>query len=333
MTFVCPFRISRTPLQGFAVCLLATLTLPPLVAAEDVATLASILSRKNRETYDAISAYVAANGTATDADKAYRWLFESARREGWEADALPLVDAYRQRPELDSATKVIAQQVQALGLARQGKPDVALDAMDESLAGVGLRSANEALDFATALATAMQTGGKPESAKLVYERLTRKFFLNPGVRQFCENRAGKLELLGKPSPDFGVEDLDGKPVAWADFAGKVVLVDFWATNCPPCLEEFPSLKQLHADYQKEGFEVVGISLDDDRSLVDSFQQRAKLPWRLALSKTDRDATRERFKVVTIPSMFLVDSEGRVQYVDVRGPELRRVVERTLKKAP
>lgn len=333
MTFVCPFRISRTILTGMVAATLAVATSPPACPAQEPASLTALLSKKNRETFDAVSAYVAANGAAGDADKAYRWLFEAARREGWEADALPLVDAYRQRPELDSVTKAVGQQVQALGLARQGKADVALDAMDESLAGVGLRSANESLDFATALATAMQTGGKPDAAKQVYERLTRKFFLNPGIRQFCENRSGKLELLGKPAPDLGVEDLDGKAVAWADFAGKVVLVDFWATNCPPCLEEFPSLKQLHADYQKEGFEVVGISLDDDRSIVDSFQQRAKLPWRLALSRTDRDATRERFKVVTIPSMFLVDSEGRVQYVDVRGPELRRVLERTLKRAP
>ena len=134
-------------------------------------------------------------------------------------------------------------------------------------------------------------------------------------------------------PDLGVEDLGGKAVGWGDYSGKVVLVDFWATNCPPCLEEFPSLKQLHAEYHKDGFEVLGITLDDDRSLVDSFQERAKLPWRLALSKTDRDATRERFKVVTIPSMFLVDAEGRVQYVDVRGAELRRVVERAVKRAP
>ena len=333
MTFVCPFRISRTNSSGLVAAALGVFLLGQAGQAEEPVSLAGILSRKNRETFDAVAAYVGSNASAGDADKGYRWLFEAARREGWEADALPFVDAYRQRTELDPVTKVIGQQVQALGLARQGKADGALDAMDEALSGVGLRSANESLDFATALATAMQSGGKPEASKQVYERLTRKFFLNPGVRQFCENRSGKLELLGKPAPDLGIQDLDGKLVAWADFAGKVVLVDFWATNCPPCLEEFPSLKQLHADYHKEGFEVVGISLDDDRSIVDSFQQRAKLPWRLALSNTDRDATRERFKVVTIPSMFLVDSEGRVQYVDVRGTELRRVLERTLKKAP
>lgn len=333
MTFVSAPEFSGRFVGGFAVALAAALFVTVAPAADPAPTLAQVLSRKNRETFDAVAAYVAENGAARDADRGYRWLFETARREGWEADALPLVDAYRQRTDTDSATRTLAQQVQALGLARQGKPEPALDAMDESLAGVGLRGAADALDFASAMATAVQTGGKQSSAKDVYERVTRKFFLNPGVRQFCENRLGKLELLGKPAPDFGVEDLDGKPVAWENFAGKVVLVDFWATNCPPCLEEFPSLKQLYAEYQKEGFEVVGISLDDDRSVVDAFQERAKLPWRLALSKTDRDATRERFKVVTIPSLFLVDSEGRVQYVDVRGGELRRMVERTLKRAP
>lgn len=307
--------------------------LPALQAADAEPTLGSILARKNRETFDAVATYVADHESAADAERAYLWLFAMARREGWESDALPVVERYARRAETDATVKGIAQQVQAIGLARQGKAEPALDAFDEAIAGVGLRAANDTLDLATSLATALQTGGKPGSAAEPYNRLTRKFFLNAGVRQFCENRLGKLELLGKDAPDISVEDVDGKGVSLGDLRGKLVLIDFWATNCPPCLEEFPSLKQLHADYHKDGFEVIGISLDEERSVVDAFQAKARLPWRLALSKTDRDATRERFRVVTIPSMFLVDAAGRIQYVDVRGEELRRVVERTLKPAP
>ncbi len=294
---------------------------------------ASLLEQRTRSTFDAVADYVKSNPDAPDVERAYRWLFEASRLYGWEGDALPFVTSFGTRDSTDAGLKSLARQVTSLGLARTGKADAALDAFDEAVAGVSFRSPTEAVDLAIALATAVQTAESGESARNVYDRLTRRFGLNPGVRTLADNRLGKLDLLGKEAPQIGVTDLEEKSFSWADFRGRWVLVDFWATNCPPCLEEFPSLKQLHAEYNGKGLDVVGISLDEDRETLTAFQEKWKLPWRLALSRSDRDATRERFRVVTIPSLFLVDPEGTIRYVDVRGEELRRLVERKLTRSP
>jgi thiol-disulfide isomerase/thioredoxin len=315
-----------------ACCLLAAARMngDSLCRAEDApASFSRILSDGTRKTFDAAAAYVKTQPEAPDAERAWRWLFETARVHGWEADALPLVEQYLARDPAALTAKGAALQVQVMGLARSRNPDGALTAFDEAIAGVSVRNPGDALDLAASTASVLQASGKGGSARDVYDRLSRRFFLNPGVRDFCELRSGKLELLGKEAPQLGIEDLEGKSPSWEDYRGKLVLVDFWATNCPPCLEEFPMLKQLHAEYHKQGFDVIGITLDEDKETVDAFQERAKLPWRLALSRTDRDATRERFKAVKIPSMFLVDEEGKIITVDVRGEELKRFIERRL----
>jgi peroxiredoxin len=139
----------------------------------------------------------------------------------------------------------------------------------------------------------------------------------------------KLELAGQAAPEITVEDLQGEPVDLAAYQGKVVLVDFWATNCPPCLEEFPALEQLYQQQHALGFEIVGISLDEERALVDEFQTTWRLPWRLGLSSSDSEATRQRYRASKIPSLFVVGRDGKVRYVDIRGEALRRGVESLL----
>jgi thiol-disulfide isomerase/thioredoxin len=128
-----------------------------------------------------------------------------------------------------------------------------------------------------------------------------------------------------------VEDLTGEQVNLADFAGKVVLVDFWATNCPPCLEEVPQLRELYADVHNSGLEIVGISLDEDEAFVAEYLTRTPLPWRTVLSSADDDATREAFHVETIPANFLIGPAGEVVRVDLHGHDLRAEVERLLKE--
>ena len=113
--------------------------------------------------------------------------------------------------------------------------------------------------------------------------------------------------------------------------GRVLLIDFWATNCPPCLAEFPKLKQLYADYHQKGFDVIGISLDESRDSVDAFQARAQLPWRLVADAEQVRQAREKYRVRTIPSLFVVGRDGRIAQVDLNGNDLRQAVERCLKE--
>ncbi|MBI3861125.1 MAG: redoxin domain-containing protein, partial [Planctomycetia bacterium] len=81
----------------------------------------------------------------------------------------------------------------------------------------------------------------------------------------------------------------------------------------------------------QGFEIVGFSFDDGESTVEAFRARAKLPWRMAMNESPEGAVSTRFKVRTIPALFLIDRKGNVAQVDVRGNDLRTVVEKLLKQ--
>jgi peroxiredoxin len=299
-------------------------------AAGEATSLSAILARQTRLAFEAVSLYVRKNPDAADVDRSYVWLFDAAQQHGYEADALPLAEEYLKRPQPDETAAGRARQLRVLGLAATGKMDAALLGFEQEMRGVRLRSPNDTVDFALAVAGQAQLVGDYDAARSVLEKLGSAFFLNPYVRSLSENRLYRLELADKPAPRLGVEDFDGKPVDLSAYEGKVLLVDFWATNCVPCLEEFPAMKELYAEYHDRGLEIVGISLDEDRAAVDEFQETWKLPWRMAMSSADAGASRTRYRARTIPSMFLVDQKGRIARIDVRGHNLRRSVEQLLK---
>ncbi len=281
--------------------------------------------------FEATAAYLDNYPDAADRREAYRFLFETALAEDLAEPAKThAVQFLKQDADAPLSLKSLARRVAMVSLALEGQPAPALDVLDEELAAYRRLDPSQAIDAASMLAAAVQRGGHPEAATEVYTRLKRAFFLNSGVEAVVSNRLARLELLGQPAPAFSVKDLKDDPVNREDFAGKVVLVDFWATNCPPCLEELPQLRQLYADLHNSGLEIVGISLDEDEALVGEFLARAPLPWRTVLSSADDDATREAFHVETIPANFLIGPGGEVVRVDLHGNDLRAEVERLLK---
>jgi len=316
-----------------AIAVFTALTVVP-TAGQDSANFATFdqLQRYHvKSAFDATAAYLDSHPEAPDAGEAYRFLFETALAEGLVAEARPHAEAYLKGPaEASVPDKSRARRVAMLALAQEGQADAAAELFGEEVAAVRRLDPSAAIDSATALAAAVQRGGKPEAAKDVYERLRRGFFLNAAVDSIVENRLARLELLGKPLPSIGLPDLDGKAVNPGDLAGKVVLIDFWATNCPPCLEELPELRRLHADHHEEGFEILAVSLDEEEETVREFLARSSAPWRVFLSKTDGDATRGTFGVETIPANFLVSRDGTVARVDLHGADLKAEVERLLR---
>jgi peroxiredoxin len=290
----------------------------------------AIVEEHTRKAFQAVSEYVTKNPAAPDAESAHRWFFETAQANGLEADAVAIAEQYLKRDDGEQETRDLGRQVLSLGLAKSGKMKEAVAEFDRRLKSVRLRSPNDTVDFAMALVAQAQLAGDAEAAREILGRLAEAFFLNPYVRQLSDSKLMKLELVQRPAPAINVDDLDGKRVDLADLEGKVVLVDFWATNCPPCLEEFPKMKQLYADFRDKGFEIVGISLDEDPEEIAAFQRKSKLPWRLVHSEARIEELRERYRVPTIPALYLVDQKGRVAYVDLRGKDLRSAVERLLK---
>ena len=328
-----PIRlISRWSVFSFA--LLALIVAATRVQSDELSprgkkTFQDVIVARQMDLLRDVARYAEQNPEATDLDDAFAWSFETARRFGLEADALPLAERCLQSRTASSVVKSGAKTVLCVGLAKSGKLKEAVTTFQDSLQFARFGAAGEPMDLAVELVAQAGLAGDHKTAKVLYQTLSNRFGLNPQVGEFCENRLGKLELVGTEAAELNLTDLAGQPASIAAMKGKVLLIDFWATNCPPCLAEFPKLKQLYADKHEVGFEVLGISLDESPDTVAAFQAQAKLPWQLVCEAEQVRQAREKYRVRTIPSLFLVGRDGRIAQVDLKGNDLRQAVERCL----
>ena len=139
----------------------------------------------------------------------------------------------------------------------------------------------------------------------------------------------KLEMIGKPAPDFSSTDINGNPISLKDYRRKVVLLDFWATWCGPCIGEMPNVKKIYDTYKDMGFVVIGISLDNNASEVRDFLKECELPWRQIFDGQD-GPLKKLFQIRGIPSLWLIDRQCKVISYKARGAELRKLVDKAVK---
>lgn len=133
-----------------------------------------------------------------------------------------------------------------------------------------------------------------------------------------------------PAADFTVTDLGGKIFQLSALKGKVVLIDFWATWCPPCREEIPHFKELYAAYGGKGLEIIGLALDPGGVAdVAPFVREQQIPYPIAMGTP---ALVQAYGGIRgIPTTFLVDKQGRIakKYVGYHGKEVFEGEIRTL----
>ena len=119
---------------------------------------------------------------------------------------------------------------------------------------------------------------------------------------------------GGATPAFALSDLEGRPHRLADYRGKVVLINFWATWCEPCREEMPSMNRLRASLAGRPFEVLAVNLAESEPRIRRFMEQVPLDFPVLL---DRDSSAAKaWKARLLPASFLVGPDGRIAYSQV-----------------
>ncbi len=136
----------------------------------------------------------------------------------------------------------------------------------------------------------------------------------------------KSLTIGSKLPDFDETDLNGKPLSIANYKGKIVLLDFWATWCVPCVMELPNVQNVYEKYHAQGFEIIGISLDEDKPTLEKFIQEKNMPWpQFNDGKRFDNKLATKYGVNSIPATILVDGDGNIIGTNLRGTALETAV--------
>jgi len=118
------------------------------------------------------------------------------------------------------------------------------------------------------------------------------------------------KYIGQPAPDFTLADMQGQQVTLAQLRGKVVLLNFWATWCPPCREEMPSMERLHQQFKDQGLVMLAVNVEQNGyQAVSNFLDRT--PYSFSILLDDKADVQNLYHVYRFPETFLIDRNGNV----------------------
>jgi thiol-disulfide isomerase/thioredoxin len=189
------------------------------------------------------------------------------------------------------------------------------------------------------LAEAHKGMGALDDARREYMIVINEYSdINPQLTQFTRSSVKDLETarrlaVGAEPIPFEVVGIKGEKLSPAEFKGKVLLLDFWATWCGPCKVEMPNVKRVYEKYNKAGFEIVGISLDRSRSDFDAYLDKYGISWpQFFDGKYWQNDVAVQYGVRSIPATYLIDRKGKIRYKSLRGRQLEVAVQKLLKES-
>ena len=176
----------------------------------------------------------------------------------------------------------------------------------------------------------------PHTIRLTLMLIAFALLLGAFVATACSNSNQEVDAVNSPpaakggrlAPNFLLSDLDGNEIDLSNLRGKTVIVNFWATWCPPCREEMPDIESLYQQYKNQGVEVIGIGMMENENRVREFVQKGNYSWTFTID-TKGDVARN-YRVVAIPTSFFIDSQGIIRSIH-RGPMNTGDIEDNVKK--
>ena len=325
-----PAKPAAKPAEKYA-------SLADLEAAADE-TEAAAHKDLRRARYEKVVAYLAANPEAKDREQAVGTAMDLAEEvEEW-AKAVEHADAYLKAYE-KGERRVDVLFSKAGALTHVGAKEATVAAYADAFAAVDVEKTNPnvVLGACAAYADYLMDQNDVEGARGAYQKVKDLYASHPAADQIAgllEGWAKNLDQIGADAIAFpdGAKDLDGKPVTLADFKGKVLLIDFWATWCGPCRAEMPNVIKAYTKYHAKGFEVLGVTLDraHDADKVKAFIKDKGMPWRQCYYENGDNEVAKAYNVEGIPHTVLVGGDGKVLRIGLRGPALEKALERLFK---
>lgn len=223
----------------------------------------------------------------------------------------------------------IEEKITALVEEKEGAAEALLEAVQKllDLDSVGQAAFRNIYD----VATRCEANNNVDLAREIFRRIGERFKthadkqLAETIAQVVARGETRTTLVGKPYELTGVT-IDGNAIDWKQYKGKVVLIDFWATWCIPCIQELPNVIAQYKKYNEQGFEVIGINLDDDPARLKQFMDEAPIPWKTVVTVNEKtrgfDAPiAAKNGIDKIPFTVLVDRDGTVSAINLRGVDL------------
>jgi len=287
-------------------------------------------------------AKVAAKEQGDAANATYRLLFNlTIARNLYAAAEGAAEQAIAKQDTLSPDVQALAHLVNVLAEADRGKYDESLTHLKEFVDSrkpnerpSGQLGADTVIAIGEAYFQRLSEAGRYDVARQLCEYVVSKT-PSPAVKTHFTERLGRLQLLGKPAPAIAAKDVDGDPASLADLKGKVVLVEFWATWCPPCSPQILRINAVREKYKDQGFEVIGVNVDALREgaggaqavlpAVRRFLVDHAVTWPNVLNGAGQEDYAKAYGVDDIPANFLVGRDGTIIGFELSEGSLSRAV--------